>query len=262
MKFPPGKTNPSKRLRPARVLAAMLAVAISGPAVQAQDKSQDRSIVLELFSSQGCSSCPPADKLLGEIARQPHVIAWTLPVDYWDYIGWKDTFGKPAHTDRQKAYAKVRGDGQVYTPQIIVNGVAHVVGSDIGAIRAAGERYYGKQGALSVPLKVTEKNGALEVEVGAAPDGTPKQANLMIVRVTRNATVTVGRGENSGRTLEYTNVGRSAARVGEWKGEAQRFTIAPEVAANPEANGWIVLLQAGDAKAPGPILGAVKAPNI
>lgn len=250
------------RLRPVRLLLAGVCMAMSTFAAQAQQKVQDKLVVLELFTSQGCSSCPPADKLLGEIARQPNVIAWTLPVDYWDYIGWKDTFGKPAHTDKQKAYSKVRGDGQVYTPQIIVNGVAHVVGSDIGAIRAAGERYFGKQGALSVLLKVTETNGTLEVEAGAAPDGTPKKANLIIVRVTRSATVAIGRGENSGRTLEYTNVGRAAARVGEWKGEAQRFTIAPDVAANPDANGWIVFLQAGDAKAPGAILGAAKSPGI
>jgi hypothetical protein len=249
--------------RSSRLLMAC-AGAVLSLSVQASDKKtvSNNPIVLELYSSQGCSSCPPADKLLGEIARQPNVIAWTLPVDYWDYNGWKDTFGKPAHTNRQKAYAKVRGDGQVYTPQIIVNGVAHVVGSDIGAIRAAGERFFNKKGALSVPVKVNDKNGALEVEVGAAPEGTPKQAFLMIVRVTRQVSVSIGRGENSGRTLEYTNVGRAAARVGEWNGQPQTFTIASGVAANPEADGWIILLQAGDGKAPGPILGAAKSPNI
>lgn len=266
------------RLRVGRGMLAGLALIASGLACAASDKpiidkpiidksandkpTNDKPMVLELYSSQGCSSCPPADKLLGKIARQAHVIAWTLPVDYWDYIGWKDTFGKPAHTYRQKAYARVRGDGQVYTPQIVVNGLTHVVGSDVGAIRAAGEGFFGKQGAMSVSVRATEKNGVLEIEVGAAPAGTQRQANIVLVRVLRSVSVAIGRGENAGRTVEYTNVGLAAARAGEWTGEAQRLTIPRELAAHPDADGWIVLLQAGDAKSPGPILGAAKSPNI
>src|SRR5262245_16170104 len=90
--------------------------------------------VIELFTSQGCSSCPAADKLLAEIARDPNIVAMTLAVDYWDYIGWKDTLAIAGHTTRQRAYAKVRGDRQVYTPQAVINGIAHVLGSDRAAI--------------------------------------------------------------------------------------------------------------------------------
>ena len=91
--------------------------------------------VLELFTSQGCSSCPPADKLLGELIRDPSLVAFSLNVDYWDSLGWKDTLADPRNSERQRAYARVRGDRGVYTPQLVINGTAHVVGSDKGAIQ-------------------------------------------------------------------------------------------------------------------------------
>ena len=93
--------------------------------------------LLELFTSQGCSSCPPADKLLGEFAKDPSLIALSLPIDIWDYLGWKDTLSLPGHTARQRAYAEIRGDRQVYTPQLVVNGSMHVVGSDRAAVEHA-----------------------------------------------------------------------------------------------------------------------------
>ena len=223
--------------------------------------ASDKPVVIELYSSQGCSSCPPADKLLGEIARRPNVVAWTLPVDYWDYNGWKDTYAKPAHTARQKAYSKLRGDSQVYTPQVVINGIAHVVGSDEAAILREAEQCYGKHGAMSVAMTVRDANGTLQVDVGDATAGAPAKANLLMVRVTRSTTISIGRGENSGRTITYTNIARAAARVGEWTGVARRFVIPPETAANPEADGWIMVLQAGEAGAPGVILAAAKAPG-
>src|SRR5713226_9060869 len=93
--------------------------------------------VIELFTSQGCSSCPPADKLLGELSSDPSLVAISVPIDYWDYLGWKDTLADPRNTARQKAYAHVRGDGQVYTPQVVVNGALHALGSDKAVIEAA-----------------------------------------------------------------------------------------------------------------------------
>ena len=92
--------------------------------------------LLELFTSQGCSSCPAADKLLGELAADPSLVVLSVPIDYWDYLGWKDTLADPSHSARQRAYARVRGDRQVYTPQIVVNGATHVVGSDHARYRA------------------------------------------------------------------------------------------------------------------------------
>src|SRR6516225_4634971 len=97
----------------------------------------DPRAVVELFTSQGCSSCPPADKVMGELAKDPSVIAMSMPIDYWDYLGWKDTLADARFSARQKAYSRVRGDREVYTPQVIVNGSAHVVGSDRAAIENA-----------------------------------------------------------------------------------------------------------------------------
>src|ERR687884_289212 len=112
------------RLRLLRPLAALFLTILSGLAVASPQA------VVELFTSQGCSSCPPADAMLGELARRPDVIALSLPVDYWDYLGWKDTLAQPAFSARQRAYAGARGDRQVYTPQVIVNGATPCVGSD------------------------------------------------------------------------------------------------------------------------------------
>ena len=100
-------------------------IAIIRPAVAAEPRA-----VVELFTSQGCSSCPPADKIIGELARDPSVIALSMPIDYWDYLGWKDTLADSRFSARQKAYSQARGDRNVYTPQVIVNGSAHVIGSD------------------------------------------------------------------------------------------------------------------------------------
>src|SRR3954452_23416283 len=97
----------------------------------------DPRAVVELFTSQGCSSCPPADKILGELAKDPSVIALSMPVDYWDYLGWKDTLADSRYSARQKAYSHMRGDRDVYTPQVIVNGAAEVNGSDLSGIENA-----------------------------------------------------------------------------------------------------------------------------
>src|SRR5215470_4237706 len=110
---------------------ALLVCAVVG-ATTAADAGETRAVI-ELFTSQGCSSCPPADQLLGQFANDPTVVALSLPIDYWDYLGWKDTLAKPAHSARQRAYASARGDRAVYTPQVVVNGSVHVQGSDKAA---------------------------------------------------------------------------------------------------------------------------------
>src|SRR6201994_392474 len=107
-------------------------VAIVKPAVAAEPRA-----VVELFTSQGCSSCPPADKIIGELAKDPSIIALSMPIDYWDYLGWKDTLADSRFTARQKAYSKVRGDREVYTPQAVINGETHVIGSDRESIETA-----------------------------------------------------------------------------------------------------------------------------
>src|SRR5436305_9491075 len=125
----------------------------------------DPRAVVELFTSQGCSSCPAADKLLGELARDPNVIALSLPIDYWDYLGWKDTLADARFTARQKAYSRMRGDRDVYTPQVIVNGSAHVVGSDRAKIEGAIDATKKTEGVMSVPVSMSVSGKQINVSV-------------------------------------------------------------------------------------------------
>ncbi len=252
---------PSRRAVLAGGLAAG-AVALTGGLRGAQAQGLDKPVVIELFTSQGCSSCPPADKLLLGIARRPNVIALSLPVDYWDYIGWKDTFGRPEHTARQKGYAKVRGDGKVYTPQAVIDGIYHVVGSDMAAIEGATAGAHGRGGALMTPMKVMPSDDGLTVEIGDAPAGAPREANLVLMRVASLREVQIGRGENSGRKITYANVVRAITAVGSWSGAAKRVAIPAALLKGPDTDGWVMLLQAGTMQRPGTILAAAKSASI
>jgi hypothetical protein len=240
---------------------AALAASGLGLAAPADAQPTSRPVVLELFTSQGCSSCPPADKLIREMAQEPGVIAMTMPVDYWDYVGWKDTLALPAHAHRQRHYAKARGDGHVYTPQVVVDGVAHVVGSDLAAIRKAAQERYGREGALSVSMVVQSSPQGLRIEVGAAGATTPRTGAVWLAPVIRHASVSVGRGENSGKTLDYTNVVRGLLKLGDWSGEAATFEATRAQMAAPGADRWIVLLQTGAPNRPGAILAAAQTPK-
>ena len=234
-----------------RLALAAAALAVGLSAARAEPRC-----VIELFTSQGCSSCPPADRLLGELAKDPGVLALSFPVDYWDYIGWKDTLAQPAFTARQKSYAAARGDGQVYTPQAVVDGVSHAVGSDRGEIQQAIASLAGRNGVLSVPVRLAGTPGALKVEIGAAGADAPRMAEVWLLQVQHSKTVAIGRGENSGASVTYTNVVRSMMRLGDWTGEARSFESSEKRA--PDADGFVVLLQARSGARPGPILGAAK----
>jgi hypothetical protein len=214
---------------------------------------------VELFTSQGCSSCPPADQLLGELAGRPDVIALSLPVDYWDYLGWKDTLAQAAFTARQRAYASGRGDKQVYTPQVIINGAKPIVGSD----RARIETVIDKQshaGALPISVRITEANGAAAVEVGPASRETPA-AEVWLLPVIKAREVAIGRGENKGRTITYVNVARNMVKLGDWSGRPARFDVPLTIARSGDAEAYVVLLQVSDDARPGAILGAAKGPG-
>src|SRR6476659_633562 len=128
----------------------------------------DPRAVVELFTSQGCSSCPPADKIIGDLARDPSIIALSMPIDYWDYLGWKDTLADSRFSARQRAYSRMRGDREVYTPQVVVNGSVHVIGSD----RAGIENAIGKTGkddsVMSVPVTMSLAGKQINVSVAAS----------------------------------------------------------------------------------------------
>jgi len=234
-----------------------LVAALSAGAARAQVSMAQRPVVIELFTSQGCSSCPPADSLLGELIQEhPKLIALTLPVDYWDYIGWKDTLASPAFTARQKAYAATRSDHHIYTPQAVVNGLTHVVGSDRAELEAAASSAFGKQGALSVALSTRPDDKNLQVEAGAAPQGALREGAFWLFKIARERRVTIGRGENSGHMITYSNVVRQMKKVGDWTGAAVRFSIPRDELFSPETDAWVLLLQAGSEGRPGAILAA------
>ena len=238
------------------IFLALISTLAAGGAM-AQGTMASRPVVVELFTSQGCSSCPPADSLLGELIQDhPKLIALTLPVDYWDYIGWKDTLASPSFTARQKAYAAVRSDHHIYTPQAVVNGVAHVVGSDRAELEAAASSAFGKQGALSVTLSTRPDDKGLQVEAGAAPQGAPREGAFWLFQIARERIVAIGRGENSGHTVTYSNVVRQMKKLGDWTGEPTRFAIARGELFSPETDAWVLLLQAGSESRPGAILAA------
>jgi hypothetical protein len=166
--------------------------------------AQPRAVV-ELFTSQGCSSCPAADKLLSDFTADGSIVALSLPIDYWDYLGWRDTLARPRHTARQRNYSAVRGDRQVYTPQVVVNGSAQALGSDRSAIEAAiTNTQHGKR--LPVMVAVTPNGSGLDVAVSenaAAPAG-----EVWLCGIAKAIKVAIGRGENRGHTFTYHNVVR------------------------------------------------------
>lgn len=210
--------------------------------------------VLELFTSQGCDTCPPADGVLASYAQRPDVIAISLPVDIWDYLGWKDTLASDKNSERQKAYAKARGDGAIYTPQVVVNGMVGVNGSDASAIDKAIKTTDEKLKSIRVPLRFWHEGKAIVIEAGAAPpELANKEATIWFAVVQKLANVPVQRGENEGKTLTYTNIVRELIPVGTWKGEAMNLQLARTAIMRPETEACIVLLQEGKA---GPILGA------
>ena len=162
-------------------------------------------IVVELFTSEGCSSCPPADALLGELTQRQYVLPLSYHVDYWDYIGWKDRFGDPKFTRRQYAYAEAQGKQMVYTPQMIVAGAIDVVGSDRKAVEQALKTAYTRNAMYRVQI-LREDDGKVVAQFPEAPIGVP--ATIWLVTYQKNADSHVNAGENSGKHLQTYNVVR------------------------------------------------------
>ncbi len=207
-------------------------------------------VVVELFTSQGCSSCPPADAFMEELQKRDNVIALTMNVDYWDYLGWRDTLGSADYTRRQRAYAQSRGDGQVYTPQMVINGQTHVVGSR----RRSVDKALDASSHVTVPMTMTEAGGEVIVEIGDRPDGVAAgEATIWIAMVVPKISVEITRGENTGRQITYFNVARKLMPAGSWNGKAVTLSLPKKDLFVDGATGCAALLQAGGV---GPILGA------
>ena len=205
-------------------------------------------VVVELFTSQGCGSCVSADQLIGDLADRPHVLALTFGVDYWDYLGWQDTFAKSAFTDRQKAYLKPLALRDVYTPQAVVDGRLQAAANHPDAV----DKLI-KQAARDhdKPPKIVAARGArIAVGSGHAPKGG---ADVWLVRYDpRVVQVPIRRGENSGRTLPHKNIVRELTHLGQWTGDAKTLALPPQT--DPALRAAILVQKPGG----GPILAAAK----
>jgi hypothetical protein len=219
----------------------------------------DPRAVVELFTSQGCSSCPPADKIIGELAKDPNVIALSMPIDYWDYLGWKDTLADSRFSARQKAYSKMRGDRDVYTPQVVVNGTVHVIGSDREGIDDAIKDTAKSDGVMSVPVTMTLSGKQINVSV-AASKAAAAQGEIWICSVSKAIPISIGRGENRGREVTYYNVVRNLLKVGDWNGSSGSWTVPLENISRDGVDAAVVYVQDGNRDRPGAMLGAAYTP--
>ncbi len=230
-------------LRPdARIRAALLAIAATALlATAARAGPPARPVVVELYTSQGCSSCPPADALLGQLAGRNDVLALSLPITYWDMLGWTDTFASKANTARQKAYAALMGRGGVYTPQMIIDGMDDVVGSRVPAVNQAISAREADMADVPVTLKLTPDE--VHVSIAAAKDKAKRDATIWLFRIRPQATVKIGAGENSGRTVTYRNIVRAVEAVGIWKGQAVSLDLPREAMGGQAGEGVAVVVQ-------------------
>ncbi|WP_300517079.1 thioredoxin family protein [Aliiroseovarius sp.] len=208
-------------------------------------------MVIELFTSQGCSSCPPADALIRELAEtREDVLPLALHVDYWDYIGWADSFARPEHTKRQKAYSYAAGMRSIYTPQMVVGGIDHVIGFKPMAVAETIAAH--QMASPRVILTGGLQDGVARVRaVPLTDEALPARIVAVLVRYTRREQVRITRGENAGQNLEYANIVTAMDEVGEWDGQANWQL---EVEVEGEAPAALLLQTAGV----GPILAALR----
>lgn len=214
--------------------------------------------VIELFTSQGCSSCPPADTLLKTYAENKDILTLSLPIDYWDYLGWKDTFARPEFVKRQRGYAAARGGSGIYTPQVIVNGRTDVVGTDEERIRAVVAEQQTSGAAPSITIDAKVSGDRVVVNVPAGPPPSSGHAAVWIAAYHSPTIVDVGRGENSGRKLTYYNIVERWQVLGMWRGDAVTVELPLSDIAQDGTAGLAVVLQSKSNGKPGPILGAAR----
>jgi hypothetical protein len=224
-------------------------MALAGPLL-AQEAPKG---VVELFTSQGCSSCPPADAAFRKLVERGDVIALAYHVDYWNYLGWADTLSSKENTERQYGYARTMGRGNVYTPQVVVNGRDHVAGADLGGITNKIDGYLTEGKGLTVPIAAKVNGDELEVKIGAGPG----KANVVMVYFNREKVIDVEKGENSGQKIAYLNSVADVETVGMWDGKETSLTLPANVLQKPDLEGCAILLQSStEDGTPSAILGA------
>ena len=227
-----------------RIFGAAAAVCALTVAQAGAGDNPPRPVVVELYTSQGCNSCPPADALLAQLATRKDVLAMTLPITYWDMLGWKDTYGSDANTHRQESYANTLGRGGVYTPQMIVDGVDDIVGSRQPKVLAAIAAREADMKA--VPVEVSETPDYLRVVVGAssAPK-LPNDVTIWMFHILSHGSVDITAGENQGRKLAYRNIVRDVRSLGSWKGDSISIAMPRHDLSVPYDDVAVVLQQGG-----------------
>jgi len=217
-------------------MRALVTAAITGWMALTSSAGADTSpVVVELFTSQGCSSCPPADALLAELGEREDIIPLALHVPYWDHIGWKDNFASPENEKRQRGYARAGGWRMIYTPQMVIMGSEHVVGSRVQQVEDVIARHAGKPSHVDLTL---ERRGD-QMVVRAKATGEVVPCDVHIVRFDEAAKVMIKRGENAGRTLTYTHIVRSWDMAARWDGRGAFESVVPV----PEDESVVVILQ-------------------
>ncbi|WP_112321402.1 DUF1223 domain-containing protein [Oceanibium sediminis] len=238
-------------MRRSLLLVAIAAFAVS---VYGQAGRAGSPVLVELFTSQGCSSCPPADKLLGELAERPDVVALAYHVDYWDYLGWKDTFAQPAFSERQRSYSsrvdrqyikrRLRGS---FTPEIVVQGSDSLIGSAAPIVTRRIEAHAAAPNLAEIVLRA--EGGDLVVTL-IRGSGAAMDTSVMLARIRPRIDVTIEKGENAGRTITYHNVVTDLSLAGRWNGKSDKTLIMAGVDGPA-----VVFLQSGTA---GPVIAAAQ----
>jgi hypothetical protein len=225
----------------------VLGLAVGAAATVAAGRTEAeavRPVIVELFTSQGCSSCPPADAFMAEVRAMPNVVALTYNVDYWDYRGWRDTLATPEYSKRQYKYAKARGDMDVYTPQMIIDGASHVVGSQKLAVTAAIDKARTTPPPMWIPLSIAANDAEFQITVDETPPGMiAPAANLWFVSVAPRIPVEIEKGENAGQNIVYLNVVRKLVPVGMWHGGKTTLALPKDSVMTEDSTSCVALLQ-------------------
>lgn len=246
------------------VAVLILALASGAIAGEAGDEAGGKGAarpkaVVEMFTSQGCGFCPPADALLADLARSGDVVALAYHVDYWDYLGWRDTMASADNTARQQEYSRAFGSRSVYTPQAVVNGRRQMNGAKRAKVESAIERMAGSREGMSVDVSITYDGGTMVIRTGAA-DRPVRNAQLVVVYFEPATRVRIGHGKNEGREVTYWNAVSGFHSAGMWHGRETRLELPANEVTRKGAGGCAVLVQEmGEDDMPGAILGAAVA---
>lgn len=243
----------SPNLRRAGCLAAFGALLLWPTAFAGE--TQKQPVFVELFTSQGCSSCPPADQILGELQKRDDVVALSFSIDYWDYIGWRDTLATRENTLRQQAYEKSLPSHRVYTPQMVVDGVTDVVGNQRRDVIAVIDKRVAETRGKRVAVSIRQTGDEIQVKIGPGP-APSHSATVWLAHTLSARTVNIAKGENSGRVITYHNIVRGFSAVGKWSGQPLTLELPAQGVQGEITDGVAVWVQIGGN---GPVLGAAQA---